>query len=355
MYNRDLEFPPEKIVEKGRSIFGTFSSYFKKLDISGIKKPYGILPLPTWITDLRIRKTITLSFTADEYIGSMEVLDALIFNFVEVIFWNKNTGKKVAFRKLLLPRRDFISINLEKGVTACFSKKRYLRFFWDRKENYLSILGNMKGDSIRPSFRICFKFDLESSHPAQITQIIPAPIMRRCKASYYVASNFEGSLSVKNPKSQSDNRENLPGMALVGLASAYYPLRVQETFITGIGTVDGKRIIFRLNTSSFSSTDDYHYNENVLFVDDSVYPLPPVKITYPEGFDKLWIIQDTECMVDLSFKPVSDNYHLLSIAVVHVDYHNVCGNFEGTISTNDGQSFNLKNFAGVGAKKRLRL
>ena len=53
--------------------------------------------------------------------------------------------------------------------------------------------------------------------------------------------------------------------------------------------------------------------EYILFVDGAKTLLPPIKITKPFGFQKKWIIQDTESMIDLSFTPHSDDLRIFSI------------------------------------------
>ena len=97
------------------------------------------------------------------------------------------------------------------------------------------------------------------------------------------------------------------------------------------------------------------YNENVLFVDGELTPLPPVKITFPFGIKGKWIIQDTENMVDLSFTPISDHSRIVSFMVLRAQKHIMYGTFEGMLKTKDGREIPLKDFSGMVRKQLMRL
>ena len=68
-YERTLKDAPEKLVKNGKAQFGSFSKPPKSLDINGLKYPFGVLPLPTFITNLRIRTNLSFSFSTSEYYG----------------------------------------------------------------------------------------------------------------------------------------------------------------------------------------------------------------------------------------------------------------------------------------------
>ena len=69
MYSRQMTAPPEKLVHHGKPVFGTFDGIPTSLDIRGVYRPFGVLPLPTFITDLRIRSSLVYIINTDEYIG----------------------------------------------------------------------------------------------------------------------------------------------------------------------------------------------------------------------------------------------------------------------------------------------
>ena len=92
-----------------------------------------------------------------------------------------------------------------------------------------------------------------------------------------------------------------------------------------------------------------------LVVDGKETALPPVYITHPFGFDKNWIIQDTESMVDLTFTPLSVNSRTLNLIALRTSYHTMYGTFEGVLLDSNGEKIILKNFPGLLYKGMLRL
>ena len=121
----------------------------------------------------------------------------------------------------------------------------------------------------------------------------------------------------------------------------------------GLGRYEGRILSFQLGNSV--TREDFQYNDNVLFLDGKVCPLPPVKITRPFGVTGEWIIQDTESMVDLVFTPVSDSSRRMSAFVLRTDYHTVYGTYSGVLLTGDGEKIILKGYPGIGKKVRLRI
>ena len=83
--------------------------------------------------------------------------------------------------------------------------------------------------------------------------------------------------------------------------------------------------------------------------------LPQVFVTHPFGMDKIWNIQDTENMVDLTFSPVSENLRKMNTVIFRTIYHTIYGTFEGTLLTKDGESISVKNLSGIIQTTMLRL
>ena len=95
-------------------------------------------------------------FNIGSYIGTVDFFDHKVFGFADVVFWNKETGRRFAYRSFMGPRRRFIPHNMEIGFCASFNKKRYIRVGWDHHRDRLSMIFNLKGDSSRPSAQAAF-------------------------------------------------------------------------------------------------------------------------------------------------------------------------------------------------------
>jgi len=96
-------------------------------------------------------------------------------------------------------------------------------------------------------------------------------------------------------------------------------------------------------------------NENALWINGDLTPLPPVKITRSGGADSDWIIQDMEGMVDLIFTPKDNNRGIKNFIFAHADYETPLGIFNGKMLNAHGEELPIKNIWGSIEKISLRL
>lgn len=352
MYSRTMTDPPERIVYNGKPVFGAFSHPPKKLDISDVRNPYSAIKLPRFLSKLRIRADISVVFTSDEFTGIITLFDVKYFCFSEVVIWEKTSGKKYAYRYVFGFRR-LVSKNLERGRSFTFKKRRYVRVSWDRNKKRLSVVFSMKGDTARPSFTGDFRLNMSDQKAAEWFSVVPAPIKRRCSATYYCEAPFRGSIMNHNTGLVSKRADE--NICFFSMRRIFSKLRTWEMFITGMGHYEGKQLVLRLASSNHDATENDRYNDNALFLNNDITLLPPVTITCPYGVDGKWIIQDTENMIDLYFTPLSDHRRVSSIFILTADYHTVYGTFEGDLQTKGGEMLHLKDFPGIAQKQYLRM
>lgn len=354
MYSRKVTEPPAQLIHNGRPVFGTFNDVPRLLDIRGVVKPFGVLPLPTFITDLRIRSTLLFVFNMDDYIGTVDFLDARLFGHAELVLWDKKDNRKLAYRSILGPRRVLIPKNTSEGVCISFNKRRYMRIKWDISQKCLSLILNLKGDSVRPNVYAALSADLNDKSGC-VSSVLPAQIMRRCRAMWIRTAPFSGSITLKEANQSVVTKHDEKGFGFFEIKRAYYKLRTKKISAISSGKIGERQISFTLTSSSLKAVDEDSYNENVLFCDEQLTPLPPVKITYPFGIKGKWIIQDTENMVDLSFTPISCHSRILSILILRTQKHTIYGTFDGVIQTKDGEHITIKDFPGIVRKQLMRL
>lgn len=355
MYSRKVTTSPRSIVKNGSPVFGSFSNPPAQFDISDVRFPFGFSPFPSFITNLRIRGNISYSFSADKFVGNIQLFDAKFLCFLELVLWDKSTGKKLSYRSIFGMRR-LLPKNMDKAVCATYSRKRHVRIGWNRGKNRVSVSFNISGDSVRPAIDGLQILDTgsDSAFGGELFCVRPATTSRRCVASWFCAAPFSGRLA--NKKTDTVYRCNAPdGIGLLDMRRAYYKLRTKDDFLYGMDVVGGKTICFRMTATNYDAPDANTYNENVLFADKEMTLLPPVTITRPYGISGKWVIQDTENMVDLFFTPISDNHRVDSIFVLRTDYHTIYGTFEGDLRTSSGEILHLKGFTGIARKQYLRM
>lgn len=354
MYSRPLEKVPESIVHNGKINFGSFSGVPAAVDIRGVKAPFAGVPTSTFFSNFRIKSRVCFVFAVENYIGLAEFFDDKAFGLAEVIFWDKETGKKLAYHTFMGPRRRFVPINTFEAACNTFGKTRNIKIGWSRKRGKISLSFVVRGDNFRPAAKAKFIARLDqSTHEALFVN--PAPTAQRCSASWFIPMLLEGGLATGKHRHHIKEIPQNKGLGLFMLNRTYLKPRSSSEVMFGLVNAGGKNIVFSVSNSSQGALDEDTYNDNLLSVDNDLTPLPPVQITHPFGLSGKWVAQDTEGMVDLMFMPVSLNNRTLNIIVMRNAYTTIYGYFDGVLLSKDGEKIILKNCPGIVKKSHIRL
>ena len=356
MYNRNIEEMPDSIINNYKANFGTFKGHPKMLDIRGIYKPYGTLPLPTNITNLGIKSRITYYFNTGDFVGFILFFDAKVFNYCELLYWNVQTQQKYIYKFPLGMKFQFIPHNLNSAYTACKTGKNYLRLSWDRSTKKFSFIFNTKGRNGRNDSQGAFSASFDNPCFTELTSVIPCPTYKRCSAYYDSCLPIKGSITTH---SVSQDRSSISsfdeGISFFEMKRSYMKFKSHSECVVGLGFVNGKKISFRIESQLNDLASSEKLNANILFYDGKEYPLPPVLITHPYGTNKKWIIQDTDNMVDMVFNPVAQNNSSYNLFIVNTIYNTHFGTFEGTLLTQDGQKISFKALNGISENYLIRM
>lgn len=356
MYSRNLSNPPEKIIHKKKAEFGSYNGVSPRIDIRGMKAPYAGVPVPSFLSGLRIKSKLNYAFSIENLIGLASFIDFKAIGLGEITLWDKETGKKFVYHTIMPPRRRFVPVTTTRGICACYQKSRFIKISWGRKHQHHALSFKVKGDSIRPNSEGFVYSPMQDSMHCDLMFVNPSPASSRCSATWISTMKVQGHISITQKKSQNTLlSDDSDGLGIMVLNRAYYKMHSKQIFTYGVGNVKGKNIIFNLSTSNLDAADSDSYNNNVLVIDGEPTTLPPVYITHPFGISKQWIIQDTENMIDLTFTPVSVNSRTLNIIALRTTYDTIFGHFEGVLLSKDGEKINFKKFPGILQRGMLRL
>lgn len=350
MYSRQISDSPEQIIKNGKAQFGTYRDVPSKIDIKGIRAPYAGIPLPPFITKLRIKSRINYFFSTEKYIGMTEFYDFKVIGLAQFIVWNKETNRKNAYHSLMPPRRRFVPMNTKNGSATSFNKARHIRISWGRNHQHLALSFNLKGRSEKQNAEGFISSPIQDSMHSDYLFVNPSPTSSRCSASWFTAMQTRGVIRLKG-----DTKDESTGLAAMTLNRTYYKFHSHTDIICGLGEINHKNIIFTLKSSTMDASDNNAYNDNILVVDGQNTLLPPVYITHSFGTDKNWIIQDTENMIDLVFTPTSIDRHTFNLIALRDSTISIYGTFEGVLLTKDGEKLSLKNFPGILNSNTMRL
>lgn len=350
MYVRQFKEAPDQIVKNGKAEFGTFTGVSPKIDIKGMRAPYAGIPLPVFISRIRIKSRLNYIFSLEDYIGMTEFYDFKVFGLGELIFWNKQTGVKYVYHAFMENPRRFVPTTTAKGRCACYKKKRHIKIRWGRNHKHTALTFNVKGDKNRPSAEGFCRAVMNDNNHTDAMFVNPAPASSRCSATWFNSMSIRGRIELNGQESKDST-----GLAAMILNRCYYKFRSRAGFCVGLGKVKNKDIIFHIKTSNMDAANADTYNDNILIVDGEQTALPPVYITHPLGTENNWIIQDTEGMVDLTFTPISKDERTLNIIVIRRTVSTVYGTFEGTLLTKEGEKLSFRGVRGIMNSSKLRM
>jgi hypothetical protein len=135
----------------------------------------------------------------------------------------------------------------------------------------------------------------------------------------------------------------------------YYPYITRYDWVTALGRElsSGKLIGFNLTNNQVIEQEKY--NENCLWYDGELHPLPPITMVRPEGHTGVWIVKDQYDMVNLEFQPVTHTTVHLNYIVAYSKYEGPYGFFKGYLRKKSGDKVSVDGLIGMGEDFYLRL
>lgn len=348
MYSRNIAPKAEKLVVNGRYLYGSFGSPFDRANILDVRKPYHY-PLPRFIKFYRVNEAQTFQFGTDEFFAYADLYNAKLFTLLYFNFYDRKEGKRYAYWRFRVGSRLDIPDSLLDSDTL-YRDGRFDIAVLSRLSSYgIAFRGSIRSSGRRPDADFDIVFDHRAGKVSPLVSSIPYGI-NRAVYSYKVPAPASGFLRI------GDRRYELTSENSLGLFNdqkGFYPYIVTLDWVTGMGRdAAGRRIAFNLTDNHVPNQDQY--NENALWIDGELFPMPSIKVTRPAGPAGDWIIQDMEGMVDLLFKPEVMNSIRVSAIFAESDYHGPFGSFEGWFMTQRGEKVRVDGLFGMGKKKRIR-
>jgi hypothetical protein len=349
MYNREIQPPRPSPIENGRPLQGTWTQAFDEVDLLDIRKPYPVF-LPKALRDARIKEWETFIIQDDRFYLSAMLCNIKYYRTAVVIMYDKVHKERLRFRKII-PGGGW---RFPRGLRNASVDSRSWGFFF-RIHNWLDA-GRVKLDldieptGKRPSFTAHAEFDM---NPGRVTPMAVSLLFseRRSMYAYKALAPVRGDIVLGGRHISLDQAKT---SGLFCDFKGYYPYRTRNTWCTGFG-FDGKERRLGFCLAENQARESFKNNENALWVDGKLTPLPPVKITQPRGVDSEWIIQDMEGMVDLVFTPVEPVKCSLNFLVSRSDYESPIGHYNGVMVNSEGEEIPVRNMWGLAEKFFLRV
>ena len=348
MYTREILPPRASPVENGNPVFGTWSSAFEKVDLLEIQGFYRF-PLPRWARGYLIKESQCFNVQNDHFILDAAFYDFKLYRMVRIFVFDVKNNEKF-FYKVIKPLSLWrLPNSLQNASVDSNHGDFYFRIhdWFDAGSVKLDI--NIEASRRRPALNVHLSCDI--SRNISPMAVLMGMAARRSVYAYKTLALAEGEIAVGQRRVKV-TRENFS--SFFRDYKGYYPGRARTTVCSAAG-FDEKNRRFGFHIAENQTRDTNKSNENALWVDGKLTPLPPVIVTTTRGQDNSWVIQDVEGMVDLTFKTREQIKSGMRFFITGTEITTAPGYYNGTLVSADGAEIQVKNLFGIGEKIDFRV
>jgi hypothetical protein len=349
MYTREIQVPRVAPIENGIPLTGTWNKAFAQVDLLGIRKPYS-WPLPRWLRNCRIKEWESFSVQDDRFFLEALLGNFKLFQIAQVFLYHKETGKNHVYRKLMPCNSWRIPENLNHASVECHSSHFFFRIHTWLNAGTIKLDLDIAATKRQPGLTAHLAYNLGDG------DVTPMAVSlnfagRRNMYAYKALAAVRGDVVLEG-QHFSLNPAHCTGIFRDYKGFFPYPMR---GFFCGSMGFDGEGRRFGFHVVENQAKETRKNNENVLWVNKNFTPLPPVRITMPNGPESDWVIQDTDGMVDLVFTPKKINRFAANLLVTGGDFFASMGYYNGVLVSSENEQIQIRNQWGIGEKLYLRV
>jgi hypothetical protein len=350
MYTREIQAPRVSPVLEGKPVKGTWTQAFDKVDLLEIRRPFSF-PFPPWMRNFRVKEWESFIVQNDQIYLEAFLANIKYYGFAEVFFLDKETKKTERYVKVV-PWTGLW--RFPQNLSNSSLESRFLGFFF-RIHTWLDADSievdlDLEATFRQPAFTAHLEYDTDSkkSTPMAVNLLFSED---RSMYTYKSLNPVRGAV-VYNGR-----RIALESASTTGLfrdCKGLYPYRMRSVCCSGFG-FDAEAGRYGFSVAENQANETNKDNENALWVNGRLTPLPPVRITHSGGLKQDWVIQDVEGMVDLTFSPQKQIDAAFNLLLTKSAYHTPVGLFNGMLVNQSGGRIAVRNLWGTGEKLYLRV
>jgi hypothetical protein len=336
-------------VENGAPVQGTWTGPFEGVDLLAIRRPYR-WPLPRSLRDSRIKEWESFFIQDDHYFLEAVLANVKFYRVAQVFLYNKESGEKLKYLKVIPFGGWRLPQNLHNASIDSHSMKFFFRIHTWLDADTIRVDLDIKANKRRPSFTAHLVYDLNRRESSPLVVNLSFS-ERRCVYAYKAMAAVRGDMVLEG------RRISFVPSWTSGFFfdfKGFYPYRMSSVWCTASG-FDGKGRRIGFSVAENQTRENHRNNENALWVNGELTPLPAVRITMPQGINADWIIQDLEGMVDLVFSPQEPLRSGYNVILSRADLESPLGYFNGMLVSAGGEKIPVHNLWGTGEKIYLRV
>jgi hypothetical protein len=350
MYTREILPPIASPVQDGKPVIGTWNRAFERVDLQEISKPFRS-PLPRWVKDFRIKEWQCFSAQNNYFLLDAIFCNVKMYRMAQVLLYDREKEQKFIYRKII-PGTGW---QLPKSLANSSVDSRSMSFFF-RIHNWLDadtvkLDINIEASRKHPPLTVHLAYDMSSQNVTPMAASLGFS-KQRIMYAYKALAPVRGDM-VLGGKRIILKQESCSGVFYD--CKGFFPYRMHTSICNASGFDDENKRRFGFHIAENQTMDTNKNNENALWVNGKLTPLPPVRITMPNGLDSNWIIQDVEGMVDLAFTPKEPHNSGVKLMFTRADFNVFLGYYNGILINSEGEKIVIKNLFGIGEKLYLRV
>ena len=294
MYTREIQPPRATPIEDGIPILGTWDKAFERVDLQEIKKPFGF-PLPRWARDYRIKEWQSFSAHNDSYSLEAIFCNVKLYRMAQVSLYDRENDEKFIFRKIKPGTGWRLPHSLANSSIDSHSSKFFFRIHSWLDADTVRLDINMEATRKRPSLTVHLAYNMSNQDVTPMTVSLGFS-KRRIMYVHKALAPVRGDI-VFGGKHIILKQDSCSGFFCD--YKGFFPYRMRTTICSAVGfdeencsdkTQKGRRFGFHIAENQTKETNKN--NENALWLNGKLTPLPPVRITMPNGPEAEWVIQD---------------------------------------------------------------
>ena len=347
---REIKKAPTNLVENGQYNLGCFNTPVQNANLLDIPSAFN-LPLPRLLKSIQLREWQAFQIKDGDHFVMMAIYNAKKISLVQFIVYNLKTKDKVKYEKKCLSWNLEVPDTLYNSTASYRSDNFTIVVEHDLTTHKLEIDVNIVGFEDLPTVKAHFKgvHDVSKYTPMVVCNPFSSD---RVMYSHKCLMPGEGTLKI-------GDRETVvfapaTTQVIIDDHKGYYPYITTYDWVTGLGMDKNNQVIgFNLTNNQVILQDVY--NENCLWMEGKLFPLPPIKIDRPEGYTGVWHITDAHDMVNLHFTPVTHTTVRLNFLIMCSEYEGPYGVYTGYLrKAETGEKVEIDNMFGMGEDFYLR-
>lgn len=279
-----------------------------------------------------------------EYALSVTLANNRYMGVAGIQFFNFKTKKKHDYTKFIFKPKFQMPNQAFEGQVSYNDDQIQLKFTYEKNRVHLQGKTNNLGQEA--DIEVDIWLDIKNDDHCHMV----IPFKRKPKHFYFnekynnlLASGF---FKVKDSISFVDG-----DFAVLDWGRGVWPWNVLWYWSSMSGKLNnGKTIGINLG---YGFGDTKYASENMVFYEGKGYKLNNVKFIIPANYIDTWEIVDDNNHLNLTFKPLFDNYTKINYIVLGQNAHQVFGLFSGTVIIN-GETLKIENIFGFSEKVKNR-